>query len=65
MREMVLVEGQAAQTYTHRWQDYTQTAIDPTDDRTIWYVGDYLKKGARNYSSRIGAFHIPDVKASK
>ena len=40
----VLVEGEASQTTTLRWQDYTQTAMDPTDDCTIWYVGDYLKK---------------------
>src|SRR3989442_8929885 len=39
-----------------RWEDYTQTAIDPSDDCTIWYVGDYLKKGALTYSTRIGAF---------
>jgi hypothetical protein len=56
LRETVLVEGEASQTSTHRWQDYSQTAIDPSDDRTIWYVGDYLKKGASNYSTRIGAF---------
>ena len=55
----VLVEGEAAQTNTHRWEDYTQTAIDPSDDCTIWYVGDYLKKGATNYSTRIGAFRLP------
>jgi len=60
LREAVLVEGEASQTNTMRWEDYTQTAIDPTDDRTIWYVGDYLKKGAQNYSSRIGAFRIGD-----
>jgi hypothetical protein len=65
MREAVLVEGGASQTYTHRWQDYTQTAIDPTDDRTIWYVGDYVKKGATNYSTRIGAFRMPGSKGGK
>jgi len=59
LREAVLVEGEAAQTNTHRWEDYTQTAIDPSDDCTIWYVGDYLKKGAANYSTRIGAFRLP------
>ena len=58
LRETVLVEGEAAQTNTKRWEDYTQTAIDPTDDRTIWYVGDYLKKGAESYSTRIGAFRL-------
>ena len=54
-----LVDGEAAQTNTLRWEDYTQTAVDPTDDCTIWYVGDYLKKDAANYSTRIGAFRIP------
>jgi hypothetical protein len=57
--EAVLVEGEAAQISTVRWQDYTQTAVDPDDDCTIWYVGDYLKKGASSYSTRIGAFRIP------
>ena len=59
LREAVLVEGEAAQTSTLRWEDYTQTAIDPGDDCTIWYVGDYLKKDAVSYSSRIGAFRLP------
>jgi hypothetical protein len=58
LRETVLAEGEAAQTYTNRWQDYTQTAVDPSDDCTIWYVGDYLKKGATTYSTRIGAFRL-------
>ena len=57
--ESVLAEGAAAQLNTLRWEDYTQTAIDPSDDCTIWYVGDYLKAGATSYSSRIGAFRIP------
>ena len=57
--EAVLVEGEGAQASTLRWEDYTQTAIDPSDDCTIWYVGDYLKKDAANYSSRIGAFRLP------
>jgi hypothetical protein len=38
--------------------DYAQAAIDPTDDRTIWYVGDYIKKGATDYSTCIGAFRL-------
>ncbi len=65
MREVVLVEGEASQTNTNRWQDYTQTAIDPSDDRTIWYVGDYLKKGATAYSTRIGAFRLLDTHSDK
>lgn len=59
LKETVLVEGEASQTTTLRWEDYSQTAIDPSDDCTIWYVGDYLKKDATSYSSRIGAFRLP------
>ena len=59
LRETVLVEGEASQTNTLRWEDYTTTAMDPSDDCTIWYVGDYLKKGATSYSTRIGSFRMP------
>jgi hypothetical protein len=57
LKETVLVDGEGAQNLT-RWEDYTQTAIDPADDCTIWYVGDYIKKGANSYSTRIGAFRM-------
>lgn len=65
LREATLVDGEDAQAggapnySTLRWQDYTQTAIDPSDDCTIWYVGDYVKAGATSYSTRIGAFRLP------
>jgi len=58
LREVSLVEGEAAQTNTLRWEDYSQTAVDPSDDCTIWYVGDYYKTGATTYSTRIGAFRM-------
>jgi hypothetical protein len=59
LREAVLADGEASQVNTLRWEDYTTTAIDPSDDCTIWYVGDYLKKDAASYSTRIGAFRMP------
>jgi hypothetical protein len=58
LHEAVLAAGEAAQTTTVRWEDYSQTAIDPSDDCTIWYVGDYLKKDALTYSTRIGAYRL-------
>jgi hypothetical protein len=59
LRELVLAEGTAAQTNTLRWQDYSQTGVDPVDDCTIWYVGDYVKKDATSYSSRIAGVRLP------
>ncbi len=58
-KETVLAEGGAAQTNTLRWEDYTTTATDPSDDCTVWYVGDYLKAGDTAYRTRIGAFQMP------
>ncbi|CAN5914516.1 hypothetical protein BH11GEM1_BH11GEM1_00080 [soil metagenome] len=65
LREAVLVEGEASQVNTLRWEDYTQTAVDPTDDCTIWYVGDYLRAGATSYSSRIGGYRMPGCGARR
>lgn len=64
LRETVLVEGEASQEHSLRWEDYTQTAVDPSDDCTIWYVGDYLRAGDATYSSRIGAFRFPGCPAA-
>jgi hypothetical protein len=65
LRETILVEGEASQTNTLRWEDYTTTAIDPSDDCTVWYVGDYLKAGATSYSTKIGAFRMPGCGARR
>jgi len=62
--EAVLIDGEASQNAL-RWEDYTTTAIDPSDDCTIWYVGDYLKKDATTYSTRIGAFRLAGCAARK
>lgn len=58
LREAILAEGEASQTVM-RWEDYTQTAMDPSDDCTIWHVGDYVKRGFDAYSTKIGAFRLP------
>jgi len=59
LQETILVEGKAAQTNTLRWEDYTTTTLDPTDDCTFWYVGDYIRAAGENYSTTIGAFRLP------
>ena len=57
-RESILANGEAAQTTTLLWEDYTTLAMDPSDDCTFWYVGDYYKKEATTYSTRIGGFRL-------
>ncbi len=66
LHETILANGEGPEggpsqgrPMAQRWEDYTQTAVDPSDDCTIWYVGDYVKKDAPSYSSKIGAFRMP------
>jgi hypothetical protein len=58
-RESVLAEGQGSQAGSLRWEDYTNIAIDPSDDCTFWFTGNYLKKGAASSTTRIGSFMVP------
>jgi hypothetical protein len=62
LHESILATGEAPQTNTLRWEDYTTTAMDPSDDCTFWYVGDYLKAGDSGYRTRIGSFRLPNCK---
>jgi hypothetical protein len=59
LHEAVLAAGEASQTNTLRWEDYTTLDVDPSDDCTFWYVGDYFKKSDEDYSTRIGGFQLP------
>jgi hypothetical protein len=59
LHEAILADGQSAQTNTMRWEDYTTLDIDPRDGCTFWYVGDYLRAGQADYSTRIGAYRLP------
>jgi hypothetical protein len=63
--ETVLAEGEASQLNTLRWEDYTTTAIDPSDDCTFWYVGDYMKEGDIAYRTKIGSFLLPNCKGTR
>ena len=65
LHETVLAKGEASQTNTLRWEDYTTTAVDPSDDCTFWYVGDYLKVGDTGYRTRIGSFRLPNCKGRR
>ena len=65
LRESVLAKGEASQKSTLRWEDYTTAAMDPNDDCTFWYVGDYMKAGDTSYRTRIGSFRLPNCKGGR
>ncbi len=60
--ESVLAEGEASQTGSLRWEDYTNIIVDPSDDCTFWFVGNYLKSHAASSTTRIGSFVLPGCK---
>ncbi|HWI12622.1 MAG TPA: hypothetical protein VNT02_00130 [Burkholderiales bacterium] len=58
--ETSIVAGSGSQLQNlSRWGDYTHMSIDPVDDCTFWYVGQYLKSnGTWNWSTRIASFKV-------
>jgi len=48
------VDGLAA------WGDYSSMEVDPTDNCTFWFTGEYVEtSGPSTWSTRISAFRIP------
>jgi hypothetical protein len=41
-----------------RWGDYSQMSVDPVDDNTFWFTGEYA--GASNWSTKIVKFRLKD-----
>lgn len=58
----LLVSGTGVQTAgVNRWGDYAAMAVDPADDCTFWFTGEYYKTtGARTWSTRIGSIKFPN-----
>jgi hypothetical protein len=42
VQEQIAVEGTGAQTGGNRFGDYSQMTVDPVDDATFWFTGEYL-----------------------
>jgi hypothetical protein len=62
--EGTLVVGGGTQTGASRWGDYSMLAIDPTDDCTFWYTGEYYTAtSGAGWATRIGSFRFPSCVA--
>jgi hypothetical protein len=59
--EVIVQTGTGSQTGTlTRWGDYTTMQVDPVDDCTFWYIGQYLATdGTFNWRTRISSFKFP------
>jgi hypothetical protein len=59
MAEGVIAAGTGSQTGTGRWGDYSRITVDPADDETFWYFGEYVKTtGNYRWNTKIGAFTV-------
>lgn len=65
LTETTLVNGGGSKTVENsdgraRWGDYSAMSVDPVDDCTFWFTGEYLATNvdAFNWKSRIGTFKI-------
>lgn len=58
--EVVFKQGGGSQlTGLSRWGDYSALTIDPIDDCTFWYTGEYQKvNGTFNWSTQIASFKV-------
>lgn len=56
-----IVTGQGVQLPDlNRWGDYTALSVDPVDDCTFWFVGQYLNEnGTWNWRTRIASWKFP------
>jgi hypothetical protein len=57
--ENTLIAGARSQTNSNRYGDYSAMTVDPVDDCTFWFTGEYLKTGTTIGSTRIGSFKFP------
>jgi hypothetical protein len=58
--ETVIVDGQGAQTNTNRWGDYFEMSVDPTDDFTFWFTGQYVSSST-SLQTRVVEFRFPEL----
>jgi hypothetical protein len=58
--EAPIITGLGSQTSNlSRWGDYTHMSVDPVDDCTFWYTGQYIpSNGTFNWKTRIASFRI-------
>ncbi len=69
--EASLIEGTGVQTaFGFRWGDYTNMTVDPSDDCTFWYNGQYFTAESQaqspfGWKTRIGKFKFPECTAAQ
>ena len=57
--EVTIYNGSGSQSSGARWGDYPSMSLDPTDDCTMWYTGEYMAaSGALDWATRLFSFRF-------
>ncbi len=56
LAEETIINGNDVQTSNNRFGDYAQMTLDPLDDATFWFTGEYIANG--EWKTRITSFKI-------
>lgn len=56
LAEETIINGNDVQTGINRFGDYAQMTLDPLDDATFWFTGEYIANG--EWKTRITSFKI-------
>ena len=54
--EQSIWSGSYSQTGGERWGDYSNTSVDPSDDKTFWHTGEYIATSGGARHTRIAVF---------
>jgi len=60
LQEVSIHEGNASQTSTNRWGDYSNMAVDPSDDLTFWFTTEYNISGSQK-GTKIASLSVTSV----
>ena len=60
IQEVSIHEGNASQTSSNRWGDYSNMAVDPIDDLTFWFTSEYNISGSQK-GTKIASLSITSV----
>ena len=55
--EDVIIDGVASQTGSNRYGDYSHMTVDPLDDATFWFTGEYIGING-DWKTRIASFKL-------
>jgi hypothetical protein len=63
--ESTFIAGGGSQTALNRWGGFSAMSVDPVDDCTFWFTGEYYATtSAVGWATRIGSFKFPGCSAA-